>query len=129
MWENKPCELRSALARVDRPHGWGERFLAPRTSRLLILMALFAAALSPLTEYFYNWDQFLKTGHDFELSLLSFLIAVASAVLLARSIKHLPQQLSIQAFRLRPSEPETPTRADSLQEATCYLQTPIPLRI
>jgi hypothetical protein len=129
MWENKAVRLSSALAGVDWSHDWAERFLAPRTSRLLILMTLFVAALSPLTEYFYDWDQFLKTGHDFELSLLSLLIAVALTVLLARSLKHLSQRLSIRAFRLPPSEPETPTRADSLQEATCNLPTPIPLRI
>jgi hypothetical protein len=114
MWENKGVRMRSALAEEDRPHGWAQRFLAPRTSGLLILTTLFVAALSPLTEYFYNWDQFLKTGHDFELTLLSFLISVALAVLLARSLKHLPQQLSVETLRLPPSEPEAPASTDSL---------------
>lgn len=72
-----------------------------RFSRLLLLLAGIEIVTMPLTQHFWNWDQFLHGGQDFELTLL-LIVSCLCFVLLAAQRRRLSLRslLSIGTFSL-----------------------------
>jgi hypothetical protein len=56
-------------------------------SRMLILLTVLLVLAMPWTEYFWHFDQFLRGGEDFELSLLAVATIFCLVVLLLQHDK------------------------------------------
>jgi len=64
-----------------------------RVSRYLLILSALSLVTMPITEYFWNWDRFLQTGRDFELSTLMVLSFFCLALILSRQCKQCVESL------------------------------------
>lgn len=60
---------------------WNRRWTTELLSRLLVLLTGLLLCAMPITEYFCNWDHFLRGGPDVEFSVLAWLLFAAMLVL------------------------------------------------
>jgi len=60
---------RTSIPRRRRTAGMSQAWVV--LSRVLILLTVLLVLAMPWTEYFWHFDQFLRGGEDFELSLLA----------------------------------------------------------
>jgi hypothetical protein len=60
---------------------WNRRWTTELLSRLLVLLTLLLLFAMPITEYFCDWDHFLRGGPDVEFSVLAWLLFAAMLVL------------------------------------------------
>jgi hypothetical protein len=60
---------------------WNRRWTTELLSRLLVLLTGLLLFAMPLTEYFCDWDHFLRGGADVEFSVLALLLFAAMVVL------------------------------------------------
>lgn len=60
---------------------WYRRWTTELLSRLLVLLTGLLLFAMPITEYFCNWDHFLRGGPDVEFSVLAWLLFAAMLVL------------------------------------------------
>jgi hypothetical protein len=62
-------------------------------SRILLYFIALILVVSPWTEYHWTFDHFLRGGHDFELSLLSFVVFLCLMLLMAQRGKQAMDEL------------------------------------
>ncbi len=60
---------------------WNRRWTPELLSRLLVLLTGVLLLAMPLTEYFCDWDHFLRGGSDVEFTVLALLLFAAMVVL------------------------------------------------
>lgn len=60
---------------------WNRRWTTELLSRLLVLLTGLLLCAMPITEYFCDWDHFLRGGPDVEFSVLAWLLFAAMLVL------------------------------------------------
>jgi hypothetical protein len=56
--------------------------------RILVLLAVVLLAITPWTEYFWHFDNFLQGGQDLELGLLSIVTIFSLVLVLVHQGKH-----------------------------------------
>jgi hypothetical protein len=56
---------------AKRTHGYGTYEARTLAGRVLIMLTALLIAISPWTEYYWNFDNFLHGGQDFGLGLLA----------------------------------------------------------
>ncbi len=56
-------------------------------SRLLLVLTGILLAVSPWTEYFWDWDRFLHGGQDCEFGLLAIALAFGLVLVLSRKCR------------------------------------------
>lgn len=60
---------------------WNRRWTTELLGELLVLMTGLLLFAMPITEYFCDWDRFLRGGVDVEFSILAWLLFAAMLVL------------------------------------------------
>jgi hypothetical protein len=99
-------------------------------SRMLILLTGFLVLAMPWTEYFWHFDQFLRGGEDFELSLLAVAtIFCLVALLLQHGKKSVAFILAIRrclSFVFQHDDPAAPGSFCGLVAASHSVPLPSP---
>jgi hypothetical protein len=60
---------------------WNQRWTTEVLSRLLVVLTGLLLFAMPVTEYFCDWDHFLRGGPDVEFTVLALLLFAAMVVL------------------------------------------------
>jgi hypothetical protein len=105
------------ILRATPMHSDGTFQLRAIAGRVLIVLTAFLVAISPLTEYYWNFDNFLHGGQDFEFGLLATVTVLCLVLVLLQHSKQgvtlwfaLRRWLSVSLPHGDPATPRLPFR-------------------
>lgn len=98
---------------------WNRRWTAKLLSRLLVLLTTLLLFAMPATEYFCNWDRFLRGGPDVEFSILAWLLFAAMVVLTMNGTMLRPAWMQAAKRMRATSENDAARRAAVLAASMC----------